>query len=117
MFGAHETSSEEGRISHDVVEFFFWNDGVPVDAEGVPFDDVRIGTQGEKVEGAVDNGFGLFHHLAFGNPKGCFGNGDGKIVDFNTEELSDGNLNRIDGQPGVSVTVEHGEYFVFHAAE
>ena len=37
----------------------------------------------------------FLHHLAFGNPKGSFCNGNGKIIDFNPVELTDRNLNWI----------------------
>ena len=42
-----------------------------------------------------NNGFCFFHHLAFRNPQGSLCNCDGKVIDFNTIELTDGNLYRV----------------------
>jgi len=40
------------------------------------------------------NVLSFFHHLAFSNPKSSFCNSNGKIIDFNSVELIDRNLNR-----------------------
>lgn len=43
----------------------------------------------------MHNVLGFFHHLAFSNPKSGFCNSNSKIIDFNSVELTDRNLNGV----------------------
>ena len=61
----------------------------------MPFYDVGIRFEREKVEGHINDFFRFLHHLAFGYPKGGFCNRYGEIVDFNSIKLSNRDLYQI----------------------
>ena len=83
------------RVAHDVVQFLGRDNVLPVDAQGVAFDDVGIAFQGQEVDVHVDDAFGLLHHLIFGDPEGGLGDGHGEVVDLDAVELPDGHLDGV----------------------
>lgn len=61
---------------------------------------------------------GLLNHLKFGNPKGSLSDGNGKVVDFDSEELPDRNFYRVDEIAELNLTAEKFlEDFVFKSAQ
>ena len=58
------------------------------------------------------DGIGFLQHLGLGDPEGCLGDGAGEIVDFNTVELVDGNLDRISQATYDTVVVKNLDGFV-----
>ena len=65
--------------------------------------DVGVGRERQEVHFAVDDALGLLHHLAFGDPYRCLGDGDGEVVDLDAVELLDADL---DGGVGRLVEAE-----------
>ena len=44
----------------------------------------------------TDDFFRFLHHLGFCNPQGCLGNRHSEVVNFDTVELTNGNLDRVE---------------------
>ena len=66
----------------------------------------------------MNNVLGFLEHLAFCNPKRRFRYRNGKIVDFNSVELADLNLNRLGVFAERNLSVEKNiKNFVFKFAE
>ena len=65
----------------------------------------------------MDDIFCLLHHLALCDPEGSFGNGGGEVVDLDTVELMNGDLNGVEHAHDDLVFEEQGEDFVFQAAQ
>ena len=63
--------------------------------ESVPFVDVGIGLQWQRIKVKAHNLIGLGHHLGFGYPEGGLGYGAGEVVNLNSVELIDAYLNRV----------------------
>ena len=87
------------------------DDVLPVEAQGVAFDDVGVAFQGQKVDVHVDDALGLLHHLVFGDPEGRLGDGHRKVVDLDAIELADGHLD------GVVMLVAEGDLPVLQQAD
>ena len=56
------------RVAHDIIQFRFGHDALPVDAQGVALDNVDIGLQRQEVQIHVDDVLRLLHHLALRDP-------------------------------------------------
>ena len=66
----------------------------------------------------MNNLLRFLNHLQFGNPQGSLSDGNGKVVNFNSEELSDRNFNRVDEFAELNLRTEKFlENFVFKSAQ
>ena len=101
--GFHQPRTHERRIPHDPDLIARRQDFFPVHPERVALVDVGVGRERQEVHFAVDDALGLLHHLAFGDPYRCLGDGDGEVVDLDAVELLDADL---DGGVGRFVEAE-----------
>ena len=56
---------------------------------------------------------GFFHHLAFCDPQGGLGDSHSEIVDLNTVELANGDLDRVVKVHNDLIAVEQADDLVF----
>ena len=102
-----------------VVLFYgIWQaDFSPIHPERVAFHDAVVVLQRKEVRFTVENLRRLLEHLRLGDPERGLCDGHGEVVDLNTVELRDGDL---DGAPKVKFALpllERGDDFVFEAAQ
>ena len=101
------------RIAHNVIQLVLGHHALPVQTQGVPLNDIRVGFQGKEIKAHVDDIFGFLHHLALGNPQGGLGYGHGKIVDLNPVKLPDGDLDRVTHIKYNLVVMQQGKDLIF----
>ena len=79
--------TKKWRITHYIVKFVRRYNTAPIKPQGVSLYDVGVALEGQEVQIHVDNALCFHHHLIFCYPKGGFGYGCSKIVDFYAVEL------------------------------
>jgi len=102
LLAALERISHERGIADDEVGTR------PVESEGVSFDDAIVWLEREEIDIAVGDAGRFAEHLALGNPKGRLGDFDGKVVDFESVEMRQGNLHEVPGEVENTLTAIHG---------
>ena len=97
---------------------FFRHHFVPVDAQGIGLNDICVRLQRQEVQRREDDVFRLFQHLALGNPEGSLANRNGEVIDLDSVELADTDLNRISGCLAEGdLTLQQTQCLVFQATE
>ena len=84
--------TDKRRIPHDVVQLLRRDDLLPVQPQGVTFDDIGVRLQRQEVARRADDAFRGVHHLALGDPQRRLGDGHGEVVDLDAVELADAHL-------------------------
>ena len=104
--------------AHNVVKLGIWDDLVPIETQGIAFDNRCVGHQGEKVEFHVDDILGFLHHLAFCDPKCRLRYGNCEIIDLDAIELSNRDVDRIANDAEHNLTASQlGDYCILQAPE
>ena len=114
---AHHHSTYKRWIAHNVVQLMLGDHVRPLRPQGVPLNDVGIGFQRQKIQGHMYYVLGFLHHLALSDPQRRLCHSHGEIVDFDTVELADGDLNRVAHVQHDLPLMEKGYCFIFQPPE
>ena len=87
--------SDKRRVPHDIAKLFLRHKACPIHPQRIPLHNVCIGLQRQKINIRVNDFLRLPNHLLLGDPKGCFGDSNGKVIDFYAVELANGYLDGI----------------------